>query len=335
MFPYVKKKTICPITIKEHFLRRNKVLIKRKAGVYGDIIMQRMMFEDFHKVMPEINLTYACPRTYLEFAKDHPYAETVAIEEINERTYGASYDITTVCRVHESKMGGKNTIHRSDIWANHCGVKLSNHNCFMECKEKEFYIEKLYEINTKKLPMVLVAAKSTKCMFGQSKSLTDTQIYEVCKKLCDKGFFVYTIHNEPLEIFTSINIPQFIKIEPESWKGLVAAADYVISIDTGTFHLAGALKKPLVGVFSFTDGKVYGRHYDFELVQKHRDNGDWECGPCYLCIVCPKSKEMQKPCITELKSDQIIQGFENLIRKYPIAGLMSSTNLELIKEEII
>ena len=137
-------------------------------------------------------------------------------------------------------------------------------------------------INKDKKPMVLFAAKSTRCEFGVSKSLTDNQIYEISKYLLDHGFFVFTIHDEPIEPFNVLNIPQFLKLEPDSWLNLVAASDYVISIDTGTFHIAGALKKPLVGVFSFTDGKIYGKYYDFVLVQKHRDNGDWDCGPCYI-----------------------------------------------------
>ena len=132
----------------------------------------------------------------------------------------------------------------------------------------------------------------------------------------DAGYFVYGIHNEPIDVFTELGIPQFINIELESWCGLVAVTDYVISVDTGTFHLAGALKRPLLGIFSFTDGKIYGKYYDFVLVQKHRDNGDWDCGPCFVCVVCPKSKELRKPCMTEITSIDIINGFKKL--KKPI-----------------
>jgi len=49
----------------------------------------------------------------------------------------------------------------------------------------------------------------------------------------------------------------------------------------GVVDLAGGLGKPLCGIFTFADGKIYGKHYDFVLVQKHRDNGNWNCGSCF------------------------------------------------------
>lgn len=312
MFPYIKKKPIKPVTIQEHFFRRNKILIKRKYGGFGDIIMQRMMFEDFNNCFENADITYCCPRQYLEFAKNHPYAHALPIEEINEKDYGAVYDISTACRVHESRLGSKNTKNRSDIWANYCGIKLQNHNCHFSCDKTDFYKKCLHEINPNKKPIVLFVAKSTKCDFGQAKSLTSKQIIEVSNYLLNSGFFVFTIHNEPIQEFTDLGVAQFLNIECEAWKELVGASDYVVSVDTGTFHLAGALKKPLVGIFSFTDGKIYGKYYDFVLVQKHRDDGNWDCGPCFLCALCPKSKELQKPCITELQSKEIIQGFQKL-----------------------
>lgn len=315
MFRYVKKKQTNPITLKEHFLRRNKVLIKRKYGGHGDIVMQRMMFEDFSTIFPEIDLHYCCPQKYLQLASDQPFAKTTPIEKIKEREYGIIYDISTACRVYESMHLGSNTLHRSDIWARHCGVKLNNHKCHLQAKNIEIYKEALNSINDKKLPTVLFVTKSTPCEFGQAKSLTDQQIYETCKLLQEEGYFVFTIHDSSIEIFQMMNIPQFINIELESWVGLVEAAEYVISIDTGTFHIAGALKKPLVGIFSFTNGKVYGKYFDFELVQKHKDNGDWECGPCFMFIQCPKSNQNVKPCMTELTSQQIMQSFKKVVEK--------------------
>lgn len=314
MFPYIKKKPIEPLTLREHHERRNKILIKRRVGGFGDIIMQRMMFEDLSKIA---DITFSCPRTYLPFADNHPFAKTVAIEDLEPRNYGMIYDITTACRVHESKHGINNKLHRSDIWSQYCGVTLKNHEPYFKIENTNLYRNSLYEINVKKLPMVLLASTSTRCDFGMAKSMTENQIYQTCRKLTEQGYFVFTVHDEMQEIYNLMNIPQFINIEPESWAGLVDASDYIISIDTATFHLAGALKKPLLGIFSFTDGKIYGKYYDFELVQKHKDDGNWSCGPCFNCTNCPKSKEKIKPCMTELSVDDIMAGFQKLIKKHP------------------
>lgn len=294
--------------------------------------MQRMMFEDLSTSFPSMEINYCCPEKYLKLASDHPFVKSFAIEKTNDREYGAVYDISTACRVHESRSMGLNTLHRSDIWANHCGFNLTNHNCHMEAKNVSYYKDCLKSINPNNLPTVLFATKSTNCPFGIAKSLTDQQVFDTCKSLIDSGYFVFTIHDSHLDLFEMMGLPQLTNIEIESWIGMVEAADYVISIDTGTFHMAGSLGKPLVGIFSFTNGKIYGKYYDFELVQKHRDNGDWDCGPCYMFVNCPKSNSPVKPCMKELTSEDIMKAFRKIIEKTQVAGISNFRNLQLKKD---
>jgi ADP-heptose:LPS heptosyltransferase len=310
----VKKKKI---SLKEHYNRRNKVLIKRKCGGYGDILMTRMIFEDFSKSFPEIEFYFTCPPPYIQFAENHPYVKTVPIGAIEEKNYGITYDISTACRTHEMKMMQNNRDNRSDIWAKFCGVKLTNHEPHFKCNEelKQKCKEAFKELNPTNKPIVLFVPTSSSPDIGISKSLNQRQICEITEKLKHLGYFIFTIHNEKSELFEQLGIQQFTGISTELWASLVAISDYVISVDTATFHLAGCLKRPLVGIFSFTDGKLYGKYYNFKLVQKHKDDGNWECGPCYYLITCPKSKEFPKPCLTELTSDEILNGFFQLHTK--------------------
>lgn len=323
MFKLVKKQTLHPISLKEHYQRKNRVLIKRRVGGYGDILMQRMMWEDFKKKNPSLDFTYACPSDYFEFANNHPYIKTIKIDEVNEREYGIIYDITTPCRVHESKHGAKNTKNRSDIWANYCGVQLENHKMYLQVDNevKKIIKDGLHNLNPENLPTVLFTPQSTSCEFGMAKSLMPQQIKEIVKKLRLMGYFVFSIHNENIPTFDELNVPQMIKVHPTVWISLVDCADYVISVDTSTFHLAGGLSKKLVGIFTFTDGKLYGKYYDFSLVQKHRDDGNWDCGPCFMNHLCPKSDQIQKPCLTELSSDDIIRAFLKLVHQSEQARL--------------
>ena len=98
----------------------------------------------------------------------------------------------------------------------------------------------------------------------------------------------------------------------------IAASDCVISVDSASFHIAGGLKKPLLGIFTFANGKTYGKYYDFVLVQKHFEDGNWDCGPCYNYRSCPKTSCDLKPCLTELTCDQISIGIEELLRRLPV-----------------
>jgi len=322
MLKLIKKKPLSPITLREHYLRRNKIAVKRRGGGHGDILVQRMLFEDMQKADPDLQITFTCPQHYIEFAENHPFSEAVCLDDFVDRNYGIVYDITTCCRVHECKYGSENDKNRSDIWAEFCGIKLENHNMYLSYKpeDEQRNKQRLCSLNTKKLPTVLFQPYSTTCDFGTGKSLTEKQIIETAQTLKYLGYFVFNTSDREKTILKELGIHQFLREKTKDWIGLTAASDYVISVDTATFHLAAGLKKPLVGIFSFTDGKLYGKYYDFVLVQKHRDNGDWDCGPCYFMSNCPKSSELQKPCMKELTTENIIEGFFKATQRWPVSS---------------
>jgi ADP-heptose:LPS heptosyltransferase len=153
-----------------------------------------------------------------------------------------------------------------------------------------------------------------------NKNLNNMQITEVVKALRQRGCYVYSSHTGDIEILSKLEVP-ILQGGLKKWMGYVYAADYVISVDTSTFHMAGGIKKPLVGIFTFTDGKIYGKFYKFKLIQKHRDNGDWSCGPCYNWPACPKTDKNPKPCLTEITSKMIMDGIEEMFKEWPLSQL--------------
>lgn len=322
MFRLVKKKQTEPVTLREHSERRNRVLLRRRAGGVGDILMQRMMMEDMSQTFDGLRLFFTCPDTYLFFAERNPYVSTVRLAEVIDRDYGIIYDITTACRVHESRLGGRNRTHRSDIWAAFCGCTLTNHRMHLRADDPEatkMLKESLKLRNPEGKPTVLIAPHSQNDLFGTAKSLTNLQIAGLVRHLHSTGHKVISVHNSHIEILSMLGVDQYVNVPSETWLYLTALSDYVVTVDTGTFHMAGGLGKPMVGVFTFTDGKVYGKYYDFILVQKHRDDG-WDCGPCFVVTSCPKSDEPRKPCCTELRPKEIVAGFESARRRWPMRG---------------
>jgi ADP-heptose:LPS heptosyltransferase len=313
-----KKKNI---SIKDFYERRNKILIKRKLGGFGDILMQRMMFEDFAKT--GLDIYYSCPHQFIEMAQDHKFLnnEPIEISRLDEEKFGAIYDITTVCMFTESKEKEKNKKHRSDIWANYCGIELTNHEMHLslDIESVNFCRGVLDKINPEKKPIILLCTKSSNNALGEAKGMTNQQIKDVVRYVKEIGLFPITTDEFKQKIYEELDVYEFMPITVKTWIALVSICDCVLSVDTATFHLAGGLKRPLIGVFSFTDGKVYGKYYDFVLVQKHRDNGDWACGPCYAFIQCSKDQiNSKKPCITELSSLDIITGINKAIKKWKI-----------------
>jgi len=139
------------------------------------------------------------------------------------------------------------------------------------------------------------------------------------------GCLVLCLNVKPIK---TLDVPTITAQEIVDFLGIINAADYIITIDTGTFHAAGGLKKPQVAIFGWADGKIYGTWYErFILVQRHRDNGDWDCGPCYRWHNCVKERSSRpKPCLTNIRADEIIMAAKEMMDRWPI-GECSETNI--------
>src|SRR5690606_29628645 len=113
-----------PLSIEEFHSQRKKVIVMREVGGLGDILMHRMMFEDFKRIMPDAEVVFACPEIYHEALYDHPYIDTLEnSKKIDYLDYVIHYNTTSACTRHESRVAPFSDKHRSDIWANHCGVE--------------------------------------------------------------------------------------------------------------------------------------------------------------------------------------------------------------------
>jgi ADP-heptose:LPS heptosyltransferase len=301
------------LSLKDFYKKRNKILLWHDKGGLGDVLMQRMMFRDFKNIIPDAELIFACLPEYMDAAKDHPcISKVIDSRTVNLEDYSITYNTcVSIADRYENINAPFCDQHRSDIWAKYCGIELQNHEmdfvlCEKEIKKARKNLEFLTE---KKGPLVLFAPVSKMAV----KSLLDWQIKEViaCVNEIKPDSEIIGIHNKNIP-----GIKGVYNASIEEWMYYIAAADYVISVDTATFHMAGGLKKPLVGIFTFADGKAYGKHFDFVLVQKHRDNGNWECGPCFKFASCPKCNKALKPCLTELSKEELRQGIFEMFEKW-------------------
>ena len=266
-----------------------------------------------------MHLTFACLPFYFPIVENHPYIDQIVDSRtIVPENYLISYNTTRACARYENCIAPMSGLHRSDIWAQHCGVLLQNHNMHLKLDDA------LIESGRQELARIFNNSKQPKVCFCpasamRTKDLLPHQMRGVVQALQKEGYLVYTVHTSPIPELNDMNVPMFYKLNLPSWMAIINAADYVISVDTSHFHLAGGLHKPLVGIYTFADGKVYGKYYDFELVQKHRDNNDWDCGPCYNWGSCAKTKQIPKPCLTEITVDDIMSGSHRMFERWPIS----------------
>ncbi len=326
LFP---KKTVVPkLSLREFHDKRNKIIIVRNARGIGDILMHRMIFEDFKRLMPEMHLTFACPKQYHPLTK-HPFVDAVIDSTVIDcNKYGTSYDTSSCCIKWENAHAPHADKHRADLWAEHCGVALTNHDMhlpFLDEKTMRFGRAKVQQLGNVR-PKILF----TPLTFCDQRTLTDDQIISTVKYLHTKGL-VYSTHQTEVNFLERLGVPVLAGYDLLHWLSFIHAADYVVTADTSVFHYAGGIRKPMTAVFTHVDGKARGRYFDFVLVQKHRDNGNWPCGPCYNYAMCTHPKcsdkkdfEEPRPCLTELTVAEIIAGLEEMFTKWPLDRICHS-----------
>jgi ADP-heptose:LPS heptosyltransferase len=304
-----------PLSIKEFHAKRNRVLIWHDKGGLGDVYMHRMVFEDFKNIMPEAEFVFACLPEYMDAASDHPYiSEVIDSRTVNPQDYIAVYNTcVTIADRYENMRAPYCLDHRSDIWAKYCGVELKHHN--MHIRLDPVIHERVRE-NLQKFK------QDGKALIGfapVSKMITKTLLPHQLEAIAEatKDHVLLAYHKEELEALKKYGIKTISKISLKELACYFQEMDYIISVDTAAFHLAGGLNKPLMGIFTFADGKAYGKHFDFILVQKHRDNGNWDCGPCFKFGDCPKCRKPQKPCLTELTKEELQEGVRKMFEKWP------------------
>lgn len=311
------EKLVRSMGLREFYEKRNKILIVRGCGGLGDILMHRMMFEDFKRLMPDAEIHFACPSYYHGAVEDHPFVDKVlAMEQLDRFEYNISYNTTTACGRTEMKLAPFSSPHRSDIWAGHCGVMLTKHDMHIKLTddEKEEGKRLIEAKRDRDGPTVLIAPISAM----QNKNLLDHQLMPVIQGLHDRKCFAFGLHSGPIYPMLKKDVPVIHGVGMRQWLSVINQADYVVSVDTAVFHAAGGMKKPLVGIFTFADGKVYGKYFDFFLVQRHRDDDPtWTCGPCYNWGACPKTQQNPKPCLTEITAEMILERVDRMLEKWP------------------
>lgn len=303
------------LKINDFWDKHNKILILRAVGGLGDILMHRMMFEDFKLLMPTAEVHFACPIQYHEAVQDHPFIDKLlSCDDIERTDYIVWYNTSTACVQYEARIAPKSDLNRSDIWATHCGIKLTKHNMHIRMTEKE--LKKGQDIleSHRNRPGKIVLMSPVSSM--QHKNLLDHQLIGTVQGLYERGFCVIGIHDVPIPLMMNRKIPQISELSIRQWMSVIHEADYIVSVDTSTFHCAGGMGKPVVGVFTFATGDVYGRYYKNSAIVQ--EGCPLKYNGCYNWTTCPCKISNLIPCLTDIKASTILRKFDNIVHKITI-----------------
>ena len=329
-----------PPTLSNYLDNSNKILIIRRQGGAGDILMTRMLFFDIKRTSHGNKVYYACPKNYWPLVQDHPYIDGLLdCFTVDRNSYGYVSDLTDQCGLYETTVAPFIDKHRSDIWANHIGIKLTQHEGHLSFTEPELTQAKnrLQELNPEGKPTCVISPITA----HPGKDLPLSLVSAVCGGLKDLGYLPILFHTHPIEIE---GVHSIHHIGLREWMALVSLCDVGITAATATYCLLNLLHKPTVACFGCEDLEIYGRYFPEMLpVQRHRyDRNGWDNCPCWCCWQCSYKTPGKYPpaCIESMTPDEVLGTFERLIgqpaRKFGVNGPPNPINdpiLPVIREQ--
>lgn len=304
------------VSLKKFYEIKNKICILRSCGGLGDIINMRMIFKDIKTLYPEFHITWGVPSTYFAAAKNHPYVdEVVQFGNINQGDYIQIYNLTNACTRYEWARGRDVDKNRADIWADHIGIRLHEHKTFMpdySCSFKNV-IEKLKLLGWDGVKKIVLFAPRSALPI---KNLLDFQCNFI--KNMTKDFFLVILHNYPILDLVHLQIPMLTGMPLTDAIAAVQLADMVIATDTGLLHVAGGYKKPTLGIFSYTNGKIIAKYYPtVEILQGLAGEDDKHCGPCNNYSNCTETDDQfVKPCMSEITGKMLDKTWAKVLENY-------------------
>ena len=247
--------------------------------------------------------------------ENNPHVRDVFTEK-PDRTYALTVDLNKL----EIKSGGKDQAKCSELILQKAGHYTVNKTPVYVVSEEERGFAKMILADMPR-PIVGVSFESTTKlreyphMDELVKCLRKTaSVVALDERSGDDGSFVFSYRE---------------------MAAIMAECDLVIASDSGALHLAGALKKRVVGLFGHTVGKTIMEDYEHAIaiqgsacaLGKH---------PCWWDTPCLESKSYQEAerlgktpeCLTALTPDEVMsQIYGSLQRKRKVMVVMLTYNL--------
>jgi hypothetical protein len=253
-----------------------KLLLIRKYGGLGDILISSMLFPMLADQYPAIRVSYACPLRYHSLFQGSglhlvPY-ESVwdgageyhrgsVRPEILER-YDLVEDISIPCHVWENffvaygGIDGGNGLkwrNRLDMWARWFGLRVVNPrtNIAIRDAEKAAAGQLLAQAVRSDRPICILAPWSV----NHRKNYGWFE--ELAEQLRKDRWAVVLLHDRRFPVA----VPMVTGLSYRMMGAVCALADMIVSIDTAAFHWGGILGRPTIGIFNVNGGAAYCRYY--------------------------------------------------------------------------
>jgi hypothetical protein len=255
-----------------------KLLILRKYGGLGDILISSMIFPMLADQYPDIRVTYSCPRIYHPLFEGSalalsPYEEVFSGESHFHRgevrpellkTYDLIEDISIPCHIWEtlfntyggSTVAGGNGFrwrNRLNMWCQWFGLPIRNPrtNIVIQEAERKVARQRVTKLVGSGKPTCLIAP------FSGNSVKSYPWFLAVADGMRAAGWGVALLHPEVVPT----NIPTLANLPFRDMGAACAVADLIIAVDSSALHWGGILGRPTLGIFNVNDGATYARYY--------------------------------------------------------------------------
>jgi ADP-heptose:LPS heptosyltransferase/lipopolysaccharide biosynthesis glycosyltransferase len=299
-----------------------KILILRKFGGLGDILMQSLMFPDLKRQYPNMDVTYAIPKQFLplfdncsdiDHVIDKDEVETQIYRLISSGEFDLISDVSQCCVIHEVnslKERGVIDKQRPDIWANHFGLNLNRHDTCIRITERETDFAKKY-LKRDERKIIGFAP------FSAARSRNYPFVQEVIDKLNALNYRVLLIHSDDTPY---VNCEKITHQDLRTLGAIINELDLLIGVDSGPLHYAGILKKKVIGIYGVTDYNARLKYYDAVGIQgKCQSNRK----PCWHMQLSFCMKDNIAGCMY-IDPARIINVAEQLLAEVPKATLITN-----------
>ena len=292
------------------------ILAYRNLGGLGDIIMTTSALEKVKEKYPNSRVTYACPKEFLELLENNPMIDRLAPwnRRITQEEYDVVINLTHDCIDYEIKHQPLVERNRPEVFVSSCGLLDDNiPSPKIYLNEKEILWAKVYlgSVVRKGLVIGLVLKSNAKVrQWPYFKELRKEllQKYPNCT-------IIEISHDEPSDWEKHKRVISVFDFKLREVAALINQCDLIVSPDTGIAHIAGALNRPTVWLFTHIDGKIRAKNYRDSFVCQTTPKNCLKGMPCWYEIPCGNRAEKKEnpACAIALKLPIVTEMIEKIL----------------------
>lgn len=249
-----------------HFTKRHRkitVPVVRDIGL-GDVLMVTIPLREFALDHPEIDVVYAVHASFVPIVKGLPFCKKVCAVDELRGDYAAGIELRSYVENHLKA----HSVDRIDLFAHYLiGRRPKSYSYPIQVPDEwRARGRAVLGINGQERPTMLLATRASML----NRSWGDDYNRELCELAVADGWRVALTDQRRKKDPFIIDHEQVLdlrgKLSAEELAWAVSAASVVVSPDTGTTHLAEALKTRCVAYYTTVPPELRVGHYQYTRV---------------------------------------------------------------------